>query len=364
MHFPFCRHLCNYCDFFKHKLESSDQITAFENKLLEQWHALSRLNSEHSVDIPFLETFYIGGGTPSLWGEAGVRFVRENILNTLSFSDSYEFTLEVDPDAWDENTLAQWFEIGVNRVSIGAQAFDDQVLAVLDRSHRKKHIIALVSFLQKRNINTSVDLLIGAPQLMKRNTLEECRQLIDLAPQHFSVYILKTRKNYPHNEFMPEDEVAEEYLDVVQLLKASGYHQYEISNFAQTDYESRHNLKYWKAENVAAIGPNATGAIYQSNGLLRYQWKNIATGFSSEQVEGESLILERLFLGLRTREGLKVDEIFPKTYEKAIWTELYEQWQTRGYLSQLSTPQVMVLSPKGMLMSDSIVDDIFRKKLL
>ena len=179
-HFPFCRHLCNYCDFYKHVLEGESQISQFETKLLEQWDHHKKILNQNNFQLAPLKTIYIGGGTPSLWGERGVEFLKNLFTkNNVNFEKNHEFTLEVDPDAWSPESLKKWFEFGVNRVSIGAQAFDNDVLAILDRGHNKKEICELAKFLVANNISFSFDLLIGAPKLAKnRNILLDCFLLL------------------------------------------------------------------------------------------------------------------------------------------------------------------------------------------
>lgn len=360
IHFPFCSHLCNYCDFYKKKLESNDQVQTFEQKLSEQWFGLQKLNKKNAQQLSTLKTIYIGGGTPSLWGSRGVEFIQNHILNNVNVDENLEMTLEVDPDAWSEKELLAWIDLGVNRVSVGMQAFDDNVLKDLDRQHRSTEIKKLLSFLASKKINYSVDFLIGAPKLTTRDVLQEIDMVLPYRPSHFSVYILKTRKNYPHNDFLPGDEVAKEYLDVVDKLKSAGFYQYEVSNFSKPGFESKHNVKYWQFENVAAIGPNSTGFMNLGEEFFRYQWKSVGQGYSHEVITGESMLIEKLFLSLRTVDGLRPLEILTDNFDEQLWAKLYNSWEKSGYLAKESTLEHLVLGPNGFLLSDSILEDILK----
>ena len=187
IHFPYCRHLCNYCDFYKHKIESgSNQLENFEKLLLESMVESQNFLDENGFDLGVIENSLHGWGTPSLWGKRGAEFLKQHIVN----SGIEEFTLEVDPMMWDEEGLSAFEDIGVNRFSIGLQSFDENYLKILDRAHTKEDGVVLFDRLKGKNY--SVDFLIGAPTLGKRDIIEELKQVIDYGPSHFSVYILNT----------------------------------------------------------------------------------------------------------------------------------------------------------------------------
>lgn len=358
IHFPFCRHLCNYCDFYKHKLNDQVQVDQFEEILLKQIIENEKLLNKNKFQINTLQTLYIGGGTPSLWSQRGSAFLKENILSKITFSDDYEFTIEIDPGTWTEDEIKSWIDIGVNRFSIGVQSFDDEYLKVLDREHNKSDVIETLNYLESINANYSVDLMLGLPKLDNaRDIQREILDLISYGPSHFSVYILKCRKNYPNFEILPdEDEVADEYLETCNFLKNKRYEQYEVSNFAKDKKESEHNKKYWKYESIAAIGPNSAGLIVRDNqSALRYKWKTQSEGFVVEELIETSLMIEKLYMQLRSRGCF--DKNILDNQNRLAFSKLEDQWISRGYVA--SSSDSFELTALGYLMLDSLMDDIF-----
>lgn len=358
LHFPFCKHLCNYCDFYKHKLESKSQIVAYEAQLSEQIDLHCDYLRGKGFQVEKLESLYIGGGTPSLWGRSGAIYLKER----FSLQENCEFTIEVDPDAWSEEEIDHWLSIGVNRFSIGVQAFSSDYLTVMDRTHTLSNVEKTIKYFSERKLNFSVDLMLGLPNVSARNLRQELDDLLKYSPNHFSVYILKTRKNYPHNRLIPNDEVVRsEYLFVAEYLKKQGYDHYEVSNFAKKGFKSRHNLKYWSYESVAGIGPNATGLLVSKDHAIRYQWKNQALGVIEEILKDESLIIEKLFLGLRHHCNFNITNIFTEKKQLASMKQLVEVWKKLKYIDEDSSVSCLNLTELGFLMCDSLLDDIFRE---
>lgn len=358
LHFPYCIHLCNYCDFYKNKLEDENQIKQFEELLTLQWHEHKRLLSNHKMSFGGLETLYFGGGTPSLWSLSGIDFIKKKLFKDISLANDYEFTLEVDPGTITEKELNKWLELGVNRFSVGVQAYNNKMLEVLDRRHRLNEIESCLKMLQSYDLNFSVDLLIGAPKSSDRNIVTELSSLDDLGASHFSVYILNARANYPLKKYLATDEkIQSEYLSVANFLKSKGYEHYEVSNFAKNQKYSKHNLRYWKYNSVSAVGPNATGLFAFKDRALRFQWKSLSAGYKTEEVLGESLLIEKLYMNLRYHGGLKPSELFSDT---SAFEQLFNKWKNAGYLSDKAHVGHIILSSEGYLMCDSLMDDIFK----
>lgn len=363
MHFPFCIHLCNYCDFYKHKLTNTDQITKFEDLLEKSWVVHQKILSEQNAHLDLLETLYLGGGTPSLWGKEGANYFEKNFLNSkILIDDNCEFTMEVDPNTYTDESISAWRKLGVNRFSLGVQAFRDEQLKLLDRKHSQKDVENTLNYFKKLKTNFSIDILIGAPSNNNRNIKDEIHRFIEFEPSHFSVYILQTRKNYPHNDKLPLDEkIRDEYLEVVEILEKNGFDQYEVSNFAKSGKESKHNLNYWKYNSVSGLGPNATGLIVKNeNEALRYQWKSLSAGYQLEELKNDSLRIEKAYLGLRNSLGLS-HSFFTQTELKTI-QPILKKWSESGYLK--TSKSNIRLSPLGYLMLDSLIDDLFKIDLL
>ena len=362
IHFPFCMHLCNYCDFYKNRLENIEQVENFEKLFITQWNAHKNFLKENERTLSPLKTLYLGGGTPSLWKTRGAKFLKDFFKSEgVSFQKDFEFTMEVDPGTCDHNDLESWMSSGVNRFSIGLQAFDNSYLKLMDRKHTCADAKQLFLFMQKSGANFSIDLMIGLPSDKARNIRKEIEELLKFSPSHFSVYILKARKNYEHFKDLPSDDVTRrEYLEVCEILKEYEYEQYEVSNFAKKGLRSIHNQNYWDYEEVAAVGPNSTGLISESDKATRYQWKSLSAGFQTEEIEASSLKIEKIFLSLRSRYGLSLEDIFTSDEDRIKINDLYQKWEMDGFITANSSGNKPELSSLGYLMNDSLIDDIFK----
>lgn len=361
IHFPFCKHLCNYCDFYKYKLLSQDQIKEFQDRLLTNIKLNEDLLSRNKEKLENLKTIYIGGGTPSLWGKSGPNFIKEKVIDRYKLDDEYEFTIEIDPDSWTKEEIQKWIDVGVNRFSIGAQSFDPQFIRIMDRQHNQLQIVELLTFLNSIEANYSIDLMLGLPESkeLKRDIEKELLSFIEFNPSHFSVYILKTRKNYPHNNSLPdEDYIEAEYLKTCHTLDKHGFKQYEVSNFAKNERTSKHNLMYWACESVGALGANATGLISRNKVATRYQYKPIKEDFHLEELNEEELLVERVYMGLRSKLGFDFS-----SYDRENIDKVFDRWKKLDYVKSINDYHVE-LNSKGYLMLDSLMSDLFSYNLV
>lgn len=354
LHVPFCKHLCNYCDFYKRKLDSTqNQFEEFHQFLNDSFRRHELLMKDHGIRWSPLDTVYLGGGTPSLWGKQGAEFFKTFNLPILPDA---EFTMEIDPGTWNEELLSSWKELGLNRISVGTQTLDPQFLKVMDRIHSLEDSVNFLSHLNKENWNFSLDFLLGIPfsREHKRDIKKELDLLLEHSPKHISLYILNARSKYPHIQNLPDDEyIREEYLFVSEYLRAQGFHHYEVSNFALPGFESKHNLKYWRGESVAALGPTGTGYFaLKTERALRYKWKVSHGEVELEELGPSELEMEETYLSLRTSLGWK-----PKEQSEKL-SQVFQTWVNRGYGSV--NEGRMILNSSGFLMLDSLMDDLFR----
>lgn len=353
LHVPFCKHLCNYCDFYKRKLDSSlNQFEEFHQFLTDSFTRHTELLSDHGYQWSKLDTVYLGGGTPSLWGEKGASFL-QNLLAPIGIQGGAEFTMEIDPGTWTPQMLAAWKDIGLNRISIGTQTLDPEFLKIMDRVHSLDDSLNFLEVMRKENWNYSLDFLLGIPysREKKRNIQKELDTLLQFSPKHISLYILNARSKYPHIQNMPDDEfIREEYLFVSEYLKQQGFHHYEVSNFALPGFEARHNQKYWQAESVAALGPTGTGYLKLSKSeAIRYKWKVSEAEVEIEKLSDQELKLEETYLTLRTSQGW----LAPQGSECLV-----KSWAQQGYAHEAHGR--VKLTALGFLMLDSLMDDLFR----
>jgi oxygen-independent coproporphyrinogen-3 oxidase len=357
LHVPYCKHLCNYCDFYKLALDKvTHPFESFHQFLIESWEQHQNLMQEHKVEWGPLHSLYLGGGTPSLWGEAGADFIQSWLMPKVSLASDCEFTMEVDPGTWSAQSLKKWRDLGLNRISIGTQTLNEQFLKIMDRSHSLEESLLLLSYCQQEHINFSMDFLLGIPfsQKYSRNILEELKRLLDFEPKHISLYILNARSKYPFLTAIPDDEyIREEYLRVSDYLIEQGFEHYEVSNFAKPGLASKHNLKYWQAASVAALGPTGTGYFQISSELaMRYKWKVTSAKYELEPLGIQELLMEEMYLGLRTELGWQ-----PRKMSQGL-SDIFARWEAAG-LGCFVSPR-MQLNSRGFIMLDSLVDELFK----
>ena len=363
IHFPFCRHQCNYCDFYKRVPSSSEEVGDFERYLLESWSGHENLLEEQGYVWGELQTLYLGGGTPSLWGSAGAAFLSSFLEQRgVTLSPQGEVTLEVNPGGWTLQGLRDWRGMGVNRYSLGIQSLEPFFLKVLDRIHSPEDVFESLDFFHREGVDYSVDFMLGLPfsRSKKRDVVGELEKILCYQPQHISLYILTLKEGHSlFKKLADEDLVAGEYLSVSEYLRGKGYEHYEVSNFARPGRESRHNIKYWHSETVAALGPSATGFLAERG--LRYKWQVAQTGFKAEHVTGESGRMERFYSALRLKEGPVLEDFFnQEQLSRAI--PLVEGWcgSERGALREGR----VCLNPRGFLSMDGLMDQFFKQGLL
>ena len=359
IHFPFCKEICNYCDFYKRRVTSSDDFAKFEDSLTQGAKRFAELLDKYEMSMNTLETPYIGGGTPSMWGVRGIRFLSSLFKQYgWDMASDGEHTLEVNPEIKNIKELDLWREWGINRFSIGVQSCDDEVLKRLNRTHKFSDIQKSLHYIADSGVNFSLDLMLNLPSIKERHIALEIDQLLKFNPHHLSVYMMTVGNKYPHLKMMPsEGELEKEYLKTADILKSKGYEHYEVSNFSKRGYESKHNLRYWSGENVGALGISATGFFADSNEIgIRFKWLVSRNDYSIETLNQTDLELEKLYLGLRTSRGVSRDTIISRIgVDNLDKLELF--LINNNYLASF-TP--IRLNSKGFLVLDSIIDEIFK----
>ncbi len=363
LHFPFCTHLCNYCDFYKKVSQNRSQdFENFHTYLQNSFNEHEKLMKENGYSWAPLKTLYIGGGTPSLWGMEGVHFLRKFLSdNSLLLAPDCEFTLEVNPGAWEESILSEWQKLGVNRYSLGIQSLDGTLSKYLDRVHSIDDVYETLKFFSEKKYNFSVDFMLGLPfsEPLKRDVVEELSRALQYGPSHFSVYILTVKDNYTHFAELPSEEwIEKEYLDVARFLKTHGYFHYEVSNFSLKNKESKHNLSYWKSGTVAALGPSATG--FFSEKKIRYKWKPNAPVAEIENLTESEFLLEKIYMNLRSSNGLDLNA-FSKSDD--VDNKFVNKWINEGK-AVVDENRHLTLTSEGYLLLDSLMNELFSLKII
>jgi oxygen-independent coproporphyrinogen-3 oxidase len=277
-----------------------------------------------------VDTIYIGGGTPSLLDAGHLRRIVEAIRGSFR-AELKEVTLEADPETVTEEKAAAWLAAGINRVSFGVQSFCDEELQASGRMHRRADIYRAATILRGAEIaNISFDLIAGLPKQTRASWRESLDSLVELAPEHVSVYLLEVDEGsrlgsellrggsrYSAGDVPGDDEMAEFYDAACSVLGAAGYQHYEISNWAKPGYASRHNLKYWRRAPYLGFGAGAhsfsgTERWANAHDAAAYVGAVTAGRLPVEQLEKltpESALEEELFLGLRQLEGIDIGRI-------------------------------------------------------
>jgi len=362
IHIPFCRQKCAYCDFYS--LSSrEDRMEDYAETLCAHIQKNASLSAGYLVD-----TVYFGGGTPSLLGEKRLCRILETILGAYSVTENAEITLEANPDsAGDPAALRALRQAGFNRISLGMQSACDEELREIGRVHSMEQVSAAVAAARKAGFdNLSLDLIYGLPRQTMERWQETLSAAVALQPEHLSCYGLKVEEGTPlfarkETAGLPGDEEqADMYLAMVEYLAGQGYVQYEISNFAKPDRESRHNLKYWTLGEYMGFGPGA----HSDFGGLRYAYERDLEGYIRSVQTGTPLLSEKthispaerkaeqVMLGLRTVQGLAAAELadalpFLKNCEKAGYAVLENgRWH---------------LTPRGFLVSNQIISSLLEQ---
>ena len=339
IHVPFCLKKCPYCDFYSVSL-NSDLLDKYVESLKNELIKWSEKLKSKGRDSKIIDTIYFGGGTPNLLGNENISeildLIRENF--NVKNDEDLEVTLEVNPTKFDQIDYKTLRKIGVNRLSIGMQSSDDVELKLLGRTHTKEAVEYTVKKAQKAGFdNISLDLMLCTPKQTKESLKRSIDFCDNLKVQHISAYLLKVEKgtNYYLNrdklDLKDDDEQSEIYLFACEELEKRGFLQYEISNFSKPGFQSKHNLKYWNAEEYLGIGPSAHSFL---NGRRFFYERDLKNFIKSPKLQEDGLggdKIEYAMLRLRLNEGLKKSTFYerinrdvPKRYfEKAKFYEKY-----------------------------------------
>jgi oxygen-independent coproporphyrinogen-3 oxidase len=318
VHWPFCKAKCPYCDFNSHVRDGIDQ-ERWRRALLKELEHAAREAPERRV-----ETIFFGGGTPSLMEPATVGALIERVKALWDVAADLEITLEANPTSVEAGRFAALAETGVNRVSLGVQAFDPAALGFLGREHSADEAMAAIATARRHFARYSFDLIYARPGQTVEAWAAELEGALALAGEHLSLYQLTIERgtrfftDHARGAFtLPPEELAAEMFELTQvLLAAAGRPAYEISNHARPGAACRHNLIYWRYQDYVGIGPGAHGRFAEASGkratrrmsgpeawLAAVERAGHGTAETS-LVVGQDLVEEALMMGLRLTEGI------------------------------------------------------------
>lgn len=371
IHIPFCASKCGYCDFYS--LAGCDRLMPkYHNALLQHIR-----ESGPQLRQYYTDSVYFGGGTPSYYGARRICDIFNALKRAGLIYKTAEVTVEVNPDSVKYHDLLLLRGEGVNRLSIGAQSANDDILKLIGRRHNWRQVEQAVKNARSAGFeNISLDLIYGLPSQSKTDWTDTLNKALALGPEHLSCYGLKLEEGTPmdaqyrNSQILPDDDAqADMYLYTVETLERFGYHQYEISNFAKKGFASRHNLKYWLLQDYMGFGPGAASCV----GGVRYSYmKDLQKYISGVQSGGEILaeyektgLLDRaaeyIMLGMRTVRGISAKE-YHNIYRSDFTPleELLEEFRYKGWTVMENNR--WHFTPSGFLLSNLLIGMLLDKQ--
>jgi oxygen-independent coproporphyrinogen III oxidase len=356
VHIPFCARICPYCAFYKELLDRS-QTDRFCEAILRE---LKQLVAAHQI---FPSTIYFGGGTPSALKIAQLELLLGGFHERLDLSQLVEWTLEANPGSISARKAVVLKQFGVNRISLGVQSWDDELLKLLGREHGARQAEESFWILRTAGFtNLNVDLMFGLPGQTAEHWQATLEKTIALQPDHISTYCLTYEEDtefflrQARGEFRADSDLEAELFEMtMSILREAGYEHYEISNYARPGFESVHNRSYWSGEDFLGVGPSAFSTV----GMRR--WQNVpdyreyidrvlagrSAIESTENLTEEMKRAEQIALLLRTGDGVSSDLLSAKPNQVNEFLGLGLLRQSNGNF---------VLTPKGKALADSVAE--------
>jgi putative oxygen-independent coproporphyrinogen III oxidase len=371
IHYPFCKSKCPYCDFNSHVRDGINHerfLQAYEKEL----ESFSQKISPRKVT-----TIFFGGGTPSLMPLFLVEGILKKISQLWVLDENCEISLEANPTSFEATKFRALRDLGINRLSLGIQALNDEDLKFLGRQHSSLEAVSTIEIAAKIFDNFSFDLIYARPQQSIKSWTCELKRAIDFGTKHLSLYQLTIEKgtrffsDFQKGKFaMPSEELASEFYEITnQITKDSGFSLYEISNYAKSGFECKHNLTYWRGLDYIGVGAGAHSRVYFKNEKERQAISMICepnnwlkkveeSGFGIQKIEkvsSEELLEELILMGLRLEEG-----IFESNFSKKF-LEIFDYKK----LQKISDQKLILLEEGNIripyekrILSDAIIKKI------
>lgn len=328
IHIPFCKSKCKYCDFLS--FPHTEYVDAYKKALINEINAFG---------CEKVKSIFIGGGTPSYVDAKVIADVMER-FRKYNIAEGAEITIEANPGTLTEEKAKIYKDCGINRISMGLQAWQDNLLKTLGRIHTKDTFIESYNIAEKYFDNINVDLMFSLPNQSMDMWMETLEKVTSLNPQHISAYSLIIEEGTPFYTMdlnLPDEETDRQmYHYAIKYLKEKGYNQYEISNFAKESYESVHNCVYWQRGDYKGFGLGAASLL----GNVRYKntedikkYINGTTITEKEVLTKDDEMAEYMFLGLRMTKGVSISQFESKFGEKLLkkYAEVIEKY--RDYIN-------------------------------
>lgn len=413
VHIPFCRRRCFYCDFAvsvvgdRKRGNTSATMARYIDTLIAEIEVTPLLNINKQDDRLPIETVFFGGGTPSLLSVEQLERILEAIAHRFGLSPAAEISMEMDPATFDLSHAKGYQAAGVNRVSLGVQAFQDNLLAAAGRFHRREDIIKAFAYLRQAGFdNISLDLMSGLPYQTMAHWEDSLNAAIALQPTHISIYDLIVEPQTAFARYftpgiapLPSDRAtADMYYLAQAALAAQGYDHYEICNYARPGYVARHNLTYWHCDYNYGFGMGATSYLPQPDGPQRIdrprtqvtyrEWVGqlaLCKGKTTDPtLPPTEQVVETIMMGLRLKQGISMASVYRvygeqglRQLSRAIAPHIQKGWViveppvtpqepdekpgAKSHLIPLLTAnsQIRLSDPEGFLMSNVVITDAF-----
>ncbi len=386
LHIPFCLHKCPYCDFNTYALASfpeKEYVSALLAELdyrtsLQEWRGRS------------VQSIYFGGGTPSLFTPASIRRIISVVSKTLPVEDDVEVSIEANPGTVSYDTLSGYYEAGINRLSLGAQSFNAEILRALGRMHTPAQTEEAV--IAARNVgisNINIDIIYGAPSQSLADVQADLMEIGKLDPTHVSPYGLTIEKSTPfYTSYkkgvlrIPKEEIVIDMMQrITNELSGCGLQRYEISNYAKPGKEARHNMAYWNGDDYLGLGAGAhsfTARLGDGQTMFGRRWSNYALPQKyieeasvqgsaqswSETLDERGAIFEYFFLGLRKCKGVSIsgfESKFHRTLKQSYPCAL-EMLLSEGLLSYQGDQ--LAMTERGFMIADSVIENFSEPELV
>ncbi|MBO8463317.1 MAG: oxygen-independent coproporphyrinogen III oxidase [Firmicutes bacterium] len=395
IHIPFCVKKCNYCDFLS--FSSSDTVKKQYIKALcqeiESFFAVQKQEKDNTEEI-IIKTIFFGGGTPSILEAKQIEVVMDAVRKTFVIAADAEITIEMNPGTIKREKLETYQKIGINRLSIGLQTTDDERLKVLGRVHTYEQFLENYKMARELGFqNISVDLMSALPKESINDYQKDLERVLELEPEHISSYSLIIEEGtpfYDNNEILerlPSEEEDRAMYDLTeQILLERGYHRYEISNYAKTGKESRHNSVYWTGGEYVGFGLGASSYLRSDHPYLqdskeqleqyygvrfknetnikKYIQNSYVPILEKEEVtflSKQEAMEEFMFLGLRMMQGIKEQQFLEQFHisVQSVYGDVVEKFVGMGLLEQ--TDGRICFTKKGIDVSNSILCEFLKE---
>ena len=368
IHIPYCKQQCTYCN-FHFRIAQNDK-----EEMLRSIKKEIKLRQSYLNDAR-ISSIYFGGGTPSILNKEEIKSLIHTLYNNFRIDPDAEITLECNPDDLNTKKLLELKKIGINRLSIGIQSFDDADLKFMNRSHNAKEALSCIQFAKESGFdNITIDLIYGLPNQSNENWKKNLAKMLSLDIQHFSAYSLtvepKTKLKHLIDKKLVtplDDKITVEHFNtLVEIANENNFIHYEISNFGKEGFFSNHNSGYWKNKHYLGVGPSAhsfNGSSRQWNVASNKQYIEKINGnesyFEVEQLSNTQQYNEYIFTALRTIWGVELDYINNQFGQEALnyFKKQVINWGEKGKIKQKKN--TYRLTKKGKLYADAIASDLF-----